>query len=133
VDLITAIAALPPDALVPVGWIREIVASDVSTQSTAVTDKASVSVDMTVAQVATRFGKGESTVRAWLARGELPGSYRLHGHEWRIPSGAVAALQRSQSSQHAQRSTAPKKSRQAVDVGEWRRHTRATRSLAVQP
>jgi|GEM_PF-3916066 len=134
VDLKTALTALvaaaPPDATVPVRWIGELLASESNTVALQPSVADSLSVDLTVVQVATRFGKGPSTVRTWLARGELEGAYRLHGHEWRIPLAAVVALQRSQSAKHTQLSTTPKKSRHVADLGEWRKHTR-TASLAT--
>jgi len=137
VDLKTALAALvaaaPPDGLVPVRWIGELLASESDTVTVQSSATGPLSVDLTVGQVAAQFGKGASTIRTWLARGELPDAYRLHGREWRVPATAVVALQRSQAARHAQTSTAAPKSRQAADLGEWRKHTRTTRSPAAQP
>lgn len=48
--------------------------------------------DLTVGQVAARFGRALSTVRSWLEQGLLRG-YRLRGREWRIPLAAVAEFE----------------------------------------
>lgn len=45
--------------------------------------------DLTVAQVAEETGRAVSTIRTWLGRGDIPGAYRLHGREWRIPRSAL--------------------------------------------
>jgi hypothetical protein len=84
-------------------------------------------VDMTVEQLATRFGRKPSTIRTWCERGELPGCYRNHGREWRIPTTAIAAMQRAQSEPKSAR---PKSSRTgaSTDLGEWRRHVRGSAS-----
>ena len=52
---------------------------------------APVPVDLTVAEVATRFGRRSSTVRLWVERGAFPGAYRFRGREWRIPPAALTA------------------------------------------
>jgi hypothetical protein len=50
--------------------------------------------DLTVAHLATRFGRSRGTCRAWVEAGRFPGSYRLHGtREWRIPAAALAAFE----------------------------------------
>ena len=73
--------------------------------------------DLTVAELAARFGKRPSTVRAWVERGEFPGAYRLHGREWRIPAAALATFE-------AQARSSSKPERQGrgktVNLGSWR-------------
>jgi excisionase family DNA binding protein len=78
-------------------------------------------VDLTVEEVAAHFGKGTSTVRTWLGRGELPGAYRLHGREWRIPRSAIETLQRAEAKRQAS-AAEPAKMPPAVDLSDWRRH-----------
>ena len=46
-------------------------------------------VDLTVGEVGEALGRSASTVRGWCARGELPGSYRLNGREWRVPKASI--------------------------------------------
>jgi excisionase family DNA binding protein len=53
-------------------------------------------VDLTCHQVADALGRDASTVRAWAARGEFPGAYRLNGREWRIPAESLRAWQEGQ-------------------------------------
>lgn len=46
--------------------------------------------DLTVQDIARELGKAESTVRTWLtSHGGIPGAYKLHGHEWRVPPSAL--------------------------------------------
>jgi excisionase family DNA binding protein len=84
-------------------------------------------VDMTVVQVAKRFGRKASTIRTWCAAGELPGCYRNRGREWRIPASAVEAMQRRQQSE--QKTTRPKREpASTTDLSAWRRHVRGSAS-----
>ena len=128
-DLIARLTALvdaaPPDATVTVGWLAELLAADTVAPTTQPTALDSAAVDLTIAQVAAHFGKGTSTIRTWIGRGELDGAYRFHGHEWRVPLASVVTLQRTQARQHTQRATAVAKPRQTANLGEWRSHTRA--------
>jgi excisionase family DNA binding protein len=45
--------------------------------------------DLTVVEVAGRFGRSESTIRSWISQGALR-AYRLRGRAWRIPPSAIA-------------------------------------------
>lgn len=46
--------------------------------------------DLTVQDIAEELGKAESTVRTWLtSSGGIPGAYKLHGREWRVPPSAL--------------------------------------------
>jgi len=60
-----------------------------------------------------------STVRAWVERGDFAGAYKLHGKEWRVPASAVEAFQNGQ-----RRRTAKSKAR----LSAWRMvgHVKAT-------
>jgi excisionase family DNA binding protein len=51
--------------------------------------------DLTVAQVAKRFGRQGSTVRGWIAARKLS-AYRFEGHELRITRASLAAFEASQ-------------------------------------
>jgi hypothetical protein len=53
-------------------------------------------VDLTCRQVADALGRDGSTIRAWAARGDFPGAYRLNGREWRIPPESLRAWQDAQ-------------------------------------
>ncbi len=74
-------------------------------------------VDLTVADLAERYGRRPSTVRMWLERGDFPQAYRFQNREWRVPSGAVAEFDRARRGPPR-----PTKGR-AVDLGSWRRAT----------
>lgn len=110
----------PPDATVTVRWLGELVAADGEGAPSNATG-----VDLTVPQVAARFGKASSTVRAWLTNGDLPGAYRLHGREWRIPESAIVALQHAQSEQHGTAAARPGRVDRTPDIGEWRGHLKS--------
>jgi hypothetical protein len=73
--------------------------------------------DLTCADVGRIIGRHSSTVRAMCERRELPGAYRQHGREWRIPAGAVETYRRSQAAP-----LAPRISRAPAELGAWRRH-----------
>jgi excisionase family DNA binding protein len=126
VPLIDSLAALvsaaPPDATVPVRWIGELLAAEVDILAQSATSVDSDVLDLSVSELASRLKKGESTVRTWLSRGELPGAYKSHGHEWRIPLSAIAAMQREQAKRHRSTTPRPRPTRHIPDVGEWRKH-----------
>lgn len=144
--LAALVSAAPNDATVPVRWLGELLALDESDDD--VGDDASNAdhaddagdagdgrVDLTVKQLAERFGRGDSTIRSWLAMGALPGAYRLHGREWRIPISAVTDMQRTEAARSRTRTASSETRRSSMpdtpNLGEWRRHlpTRAaTRS-----
>ncbi len=105
-----AIAALPDEAMVPVGWIREQLGSGSGSDALA---------DLTVEQAAEKLSKAPSTVRAWLIAGELRG-YKIHGREWRISPTAIVEFfddQKNGSGRQAVRSRG-----QQADLGEWKQH-----------
>jgi Helix-turn-helix domain len=52
--------------------------------------------DLTVSDLARRFGRHGSTVRAWVERGLFPGAYRLQGREWRVPAAGLQAFEAGQ-------------------------------------
>src|SRR5689334_23103488 len=94
---------LPPGSLVPAAWVVEQLGEEPE-ESIA---------DPTLPEYAEELGKSVSTIRGWCAR--IPGAYRLHGREWRIPRAAMRAYL-------AQQSQPPAAPPQAVDLGEWRKH-----------
>lgn len=54
--------------------------------------------DLTVAELAKRFQRAPSTVRAWLEGARLPGAYKLNGRDWRVPPEAIGAFRAAQRS-----------------------------------
>jgi excisionase family DNA binding protein len=86
--------ALPPGAVIPVPreWIVELLEGS-GPGPVAVGAGAP---DMTVHDVAQRFGRHASTVRGWIAQDMLPGAYRFRGREWRIPASALAHLENAE-------------------------------------
>ena len=119
--LVAELQALPPGSLVPRDWIlgrltEPVPARDAPLPVTAPT------IDRTVHDVATLFGKRPSTVRAWIERGDFPGSYKLHGKEWRVPPAALDAFQQAQRA----RSASPHAGAKA-DLAAWRSARRSPR------
>lgn len=119
------VAAAPPDATIPVRWLAEQLAAD----SEPITEQShGVAIDLTVDELAAKLNRGASTIRTWLARGELEGAYRNHGREWRIPLAAVDALQRSQSKRHASDGSTTTPTKTPTDLSSWRNHLPARRA-----
>ena len=108
--------ALPPGSVVPVP--REALLELVTAASAGHGTEAVVPpVDLTVTDVALRYSRHASTVRAWLERGLFPGAYRLHHREWRVPRTALAAFET-----HARESSPSTTARKekAVNLAAWR-------------
>lgn len=114
------VAAAPPTATVTVEWLASLLATDNDSGEAHSGSAVDSAVDLTVEQVARQFGKGASTIRTWLDRGELPGAYKLHGREWRIPFSAIEQLQRSEAKRH--RKPAARTAGRVTNIGDWRKH-----------
>src|SRR3989449_7027911 len=80
--LVAELQALPPGSLVPRDWVLGRL-SEPPTEAATPLLPVALTVDLTVDALAALFGKRPSTVRAWIERGDFPGSYKLHGKEWR--------------------------------------------------
>lgn len=103
--------SLPDNALLPVRYIREILAR------TTVHDSEPLA-DLDVADVAAALGRAPSTIRAWLHAGELQGGYKLRGREWRVPREALRAYLDAQ--RQGTDLTAVFRRRE-VDLSSWRK------------
>jgi len=119
--LVAELQALPPGSLVPRDWILGRLAEQLPARDPPLPITATA-VDRTVHDLATLFGKRPSTVRAWIERGDFPGSYKLHGKEWRVPPTALDAFQHAQRTQ----STTPKVGAK-TDLAAWRSARRSPR------
>ncbi len=74
--------------------------------------------DFTVRQIAERFGRQPSTVRAWVESGRLRG-YRFAQREWRVSQEALREFEESQ--RQTGRAPGPPSGRgKAVDLSAWR-------------
>jgi len=112
-------SALPPGAAVtlPVEWLNEILAGSGVLPEGSLT----ASADLTVAELAGRFGRAPATVRGWLEQGRFPGSYRLLGREWRVPSAALAAFEAAERERRPNGAGVPPRRRyRLADLGAWR-------------
>ena len=71
--------------------------------------------DLTVEDVAEEVGRAPSTVRGWLADGEMRG-YKLNGRDWRVPRSALRAyLDRQANGMEETDDEEP------VDIAAWRK------------
>ena len=77
-----------------------------------------VAIDMTVQELADRFGRCPSTVRAWCEAGRLPGAYKLRGREWRIPAVALRLFQDQEGGSLTRQ---PTSSGKRSSLADWRR------------
>jgi len=118
----TLAEALPAGAAVPVPreWLLELLGSASAAPAPPATSI--TPADLTVAELATRFGRRPSTVRGWLDRKLIPGAYRFQRREWRVPAAAVAAFEAQQRSDGVPATIAAPRSagRRPVDLGAWR-------------
>jgi excisionase family DNA binding protein len=122
--LAALVDAAPPDATVPVRWLAELVDADVVDAAPGASGSPDApAVDLTVVEVAEMFGRSTSTVRGWLASDALPGAYRLHGREWRVPRSAIEAMQAAQRKAQQRAQTPARATRTGTtDLGAWRKH-----------
>ncbi len=112
--LVAELQALPSGSLVPRDWVLGRL-SEPPTEAATPLLPAALTVDLTVDALAALFGKRPSTVRAWIERGDFPGSYKLHGKEWRVPPSAFDAFQQTQRARSANPQAEAK-----ADLAAWR-------------
>ena len=102
------LAELPDEALLPVGWLRARLEAPAPTEPVG---------GLSCADVAKMLDRTPGTVRGWCARGELKGSYRMHGNrEWRVPRAALRAYLDAQAGRGRSYEDVG-----SVDLGSWRR------------
>jgi excisionase family DNA binding protein len=113
--------ALPAGTAVPVPreWLLELLGR--GTPQPAPEPAGIPAADLTVDEVAQRFGRHPSTVRGWISQRMLPGAYRFRGREWRVPAAALVAFEET-----SRRGTpvAPVGRVPVVDISDWRRVAR---------
>lgn len=89
-EMLKKLEPMPDDAQVPVRWIREhltIEAGEMEVAAPAETDE--LIDELTVAEVARKMTRSASTIRSWCP--DIPGAYKLHGKDWRIPRAGLRA------------------------------------------
>jgi len=120
----TLAAGLPAGTPVPVPaeLLLELLGSESHAPANA------VSSDLTVAQVAARYGRAPSTVRGWCEANRFAGAYRLNGREWRIPPSALESFDATQRRGHSPAqpgATGPtrqgsRRGKRRLTLGAWR-------------
>lgn len=113
--------ALPPGTAVPVvrEWLLALLAAT-DTPAATMADP-----DLTVHDLAERFGRRPSTIRTWVEAGRFPGAYRFQNREWRVPAAGVAAFEagardRPRPRRDGMTVAPPRADRTVVDLGTWR-------------
>lgn len=115
-DRLRALAeALPDGASVVLSKAQLFALADGPPDAAPIPDVA----DSTVEQLAARFERSPSTVRAWCEAGLLPGAYRLRGREWRVPESAVEAFVEQE--RRGRGDEAECVSSRRPDLGAWRK------------
>jgi excisionase family DNA binding protein len=110
-------AALPADGAITL--TRDALAELLDDDLAGATDS---SIDLTVPQAAERLRRSASTVRTWCADGTLPGAYRLRGREWRIPAGALRAMQLAEAARFQRPEPPTPRQPRGLDTSAWRAH-----------
>lgn len=114
--------ALPTGSAVPVPreWLLELLDSS---SAACQPHYSHAPADLTVADLAKRFGRQTSTLRGWLERGLFPGAYKfMGGREWRVPPAALAEFEAKQRVGEVRRPGSPRRERSdPVDLSAWRR------------
>lgn len=107
-----AIAHLPDEAMVPVGWFRDLL-EDLADGDVQLHD-------LSVQEVAEQVGRKPSTIRTWLGAGKIPEAYRREGRDWRVPPAALRKfLDGQRVSRRHEVSTRPSRPQ---PLGAWRNH-----------
>ncbi len=92
-ELLAQVSAMPAGSLLPVGWIADRLAE---LEVTIAEDPELLDV----ADLARRWKRSRSAVRAMLEGGDVIGAYK-HGRRWLIRRGDVEAFEAQQAEQHA--------------------------------
>ena len=113
----TLAAGLPPGASVTLSgdWLREQLAATAGPSVPAPAD------DQSIVQLAVRFGRAPSTVRAWLEAGRFPGAYKLRGRDWRVPPAGVASFLESERAVRPGGAPRVRPARGTANIGDWRK------------
>lgn len=101
---------LPPGSsvTVPTDWLRELLEQEPAPEQERRL--------YTVAELAERYDRSESTVRGWLGAGEFD-AFKVHG-SWRVPAEAVTEFESDEQEGKALGDANP------PDLGAWRSESR---------
>ena len=88
------------------------------------TDDSPEVADLTIEQVARRFGRSRSTIRGWITTGKLAGAYRFRAREWRVPPAALLAFEEAERRGRPQGGPSGRK---GETLSDWRTVTRDAR------
>jgi len=106
---------MPPGSSVslPVDWLQSLLEQEVKRVGDMPDDL------LTLEEVGKRLGRAVSTARSWCNSGKIPGAFRLHGKDWRIPTKALQELIESQS--RAEQAPKGIPSHPGAELASWRR------------
>lgn len=100
---------LPPDSLVPAGWVLDQLQEPEPEEEKL----------LRVEDLAEKFDRTPGTVRTWCREGRLEGAFRVRGREWRIPASAVEVFQKEQMTDDGR--VEPLGRGPEADLGAWRK------------
>jgi len=111
-----ALAAVPPEALVPAGWVLDRLGDRTPSPAESAPEL------LTVRQLAELLHRSRSTVRAWCERGEFAGAVKVQDRAWLVPRVAVDGfLERQRGSGRSTDAPVADRSHGRADLGAWRR------------
>lgn len=112
---------LPEGTVLPVA--REVVLALADGLTSA--QERPAGADLTVADLAVRFGRSRSTVRMWLEAGKVEGAYRFLGREWRVPRASLTIFEESERTgggrPRRRSDSGARQTGEVVDLSDWRR------------
>lgn len=121
------LAALPDGfpLTVPKEFVLELLGGPNAPHPTAPA-AAGAEADLTVQDIATRFGRDTSTIRLWIKQGRFPGAYRFQRREWRVPAAALSAFeeaerQRAPNDESEEAGAVRRAPMRKVELSAWRR------------
>ncbi len=112
---------LPPGAMVtvPLEWLSEALSGIGAWPAPSA--GALAPADLTVADLAARYGRSKATARGWCEAGRFSGAYRMHGsREWRVPPSAVEAFDVAERQRSKRPLATQRAGRRPVNLGAWR-------------
>ena len=99
----------------PVDWLRQLL----DAEGMSDVDDGSPGRPLQLREVAERYGRSPSTIRAWCAAGKLPGAFKMNGFDWWIPR---SALRKFEADQQRDRKQEPALGRaREPDLSSWRK------------
>jgi hypothetical protein len=118
-DALRVLAAeLPSDAVLPVP-VRIVLALLKNDETDRCEEREGG--DLSIRELAVEFQRATSTVRGWLARGDIDDAYQLQGRAWRIPRASVQRFREKQQAASRRDTGRAKHRTTQASIGQWRK------------